>query len=132
MCLVEVHHLFHKSQLVHLYHYPICGRWQLFCLKFYYYRWLSFCSHESSLHKVFTWFLLIFFFFWLYLLYILICVVLLMVGSHPWFLFTRFFFYLEWANTIFLSLSFGMNILKNKLNIEWVFQKYSFKNLKHI
>jgi hypothetical protein len=30
-----------------------------FVLSFLCYHWLSFCSHESSLHKVFTWFWLI-------------------------------------------------------------------------
>jgi len=34
-----------------------------FILGFLCYRWLSFCSHESSLHKVLTWFLLIVCFF---------------------------------------------------------------------
>jgi len=38
---------------------PNCARWQLFHLGLLVYCGLSFCSHESSLHRVFTWLLLI-------------------------------------------------------------------------
>jgi len=54
-----------------------------FILGFLCYRWLSFCSHESSLHKVLTWFLLIvcFCFFLLVVsICVFICLVLLMDG----------------------------------------------------
>jgi hypothetical protein len=38
----------------------ICGRWHLFHLRFFFcFGWLSFFNHESSLHRVITWFLLI-------------------------------------------------------------------------
>ncbi len=54
------------------------------------YRWMSFCSHGSSLHKVFTWFLLIVF-FELCRLVFSFALHFWWTGSHPWFLFTRFF-----------------------------------------
>ncbi len=60
-----------------------------------YYCWLSFHSHESSLHKVFTWFWLIVcfcFFYGLCLLVFSFAVNFWRMGSHPWFLFTGFFF----------------------------------------
>jgi hypothetical protein len=58
------------------------------------YHWLTFCSYESSLHKVFTWFLLIVcfcFFFGLCLLVSSFARYFWWMGSHPWFLFTQFF-----------------------------------------
>jgi hypothetical protein len=59
------------------------------------YRWLSFCNNESSLHKVFIWFLLIVcfcFFFGLCPLVFSFALYFWWMGSYTWFLFTRFFF----------------------------------------
>ncbi len=63
------------------------------------YRWLSFCSYESSLHMVFTWFcwLFAFFlsFFGLCLLVFFICLVLLMDGFPSLIFIYRVFFKLD-------------------------------------
>jgi hypothetical protein len=56
------------------------------------YRWLSFHSYESSLHRVFTWFLLIVCFCFWCLLVFSFAFYFWWMGSHPWFLFTQFFF----------------------------------------
>jgi hypothetical protein len=53
-------------------------------------------TRESSLHKVFMWFLLIVcfcFFFGLCLLVFSFALYFWWMGSHPWFLFTGFFFF---------------------------------------
>jgi hypothetical protein len=65
-----------------------------FVLGFLCYCWMSFCSHGSSLHRVFTWFLLIVcfcFFFELCQLVFSFALHVWWMSSHPWFLFTKFF-----------------------------------------
>ncbi len=57
------------------------------------YCWFSFCSHESFLHKVFIWFLLIvfiWFFFRFCLLVFSFALYFCYMGSHPWFWFIGF------------------------------------------
>ncbi len=57
------------------------------------YCWLSFCSHESSLHRVFIWFLLIvcfWFFFRLCLFVFSFALYFCYRGSHSWFWFIGF------------------------------------------
>ncbi len=59
-----------------------------FILSFFSYCSLSFCRHESSLHRVFAWFLLIVcfrFFFWLCLFVFSFALYFWWMGSHPWF-----------------------------------------------
>jgi hypothetical protein len=58
------------------------------------YYWLSFCSHESFVHRIFIWFsFTIFFFFGLCLLVFSFASYFCWMGSHPWFLFIIFFFF---------------------------------------
>jgi hypothetical protein len=66
-----------------------------FILGFLCYHWLSFRHHESSLHKVFIWFicwLFTFVFSWVVSTCVLFCLVLLMDGFSSFILIYKFFF----------------------------------------
>jgi len=57
---------------------PFCTwQWQLFCFRSSLLYWLSFHGCESSLHRVFTWFLFI---LWVVFTCVFFCLVLLMDG----------------------------------------------------
>jgi hypothetical protein len=73
---------------MHFRRWMICEKLQLFHFRsFFPYRWLSFHSHEFSLHKVFVWFFylifvycLLLFFLWVVSTCVLICLVVLVDG----------------------------------------------------
>ncbi len=71
---------------------------------------LSFGSYESSLHSVFTWFLLIVCFCFMFRLCLLVFSFALYfwwMGSHPWFLFTGFFFFTKSSNKLWRPIIVG-------------------------
>jgi hypothetical protein len=75
-----------------------------FVLSFFCYHWLLFHSHESPLHKVFIWLLLIVyfcFFFGLCLFVFSFALYFWWVGSHPWFWFTWFSYFPPCRNSNF-------------------------------
>jgi hypothetical protein len=64
----------------------ICDKWQFSHLKSSLLYWLSFCNHESYLHKIFSLFLvdcLLSFFLWVMFIHAFICLVLLIDSSYP-------------------------------------------------
>ncbi len=84
-----------------------------FILSFLCYRWLSFRSHEYSLHRVFTWLLLIVcfcFFFWLCLFVFSFALHFWWMGSHPWF-FNKVFLQPLYVNLHVHVISFCLYIL---------------------
>jgi hypothetical protein len=85
--------------------------WSSFC-----YRWLSFCSHESSLHRALIWVLLIvcfWFFFRLCLLVFSFALYFCYMGSHPLFWFMRFSSYCFGILLLFL-LIYHLALLTSK------------------
>jgi hypothetical protein len=87
---------------------------------------LTFHCHESSLHRVFTWFVLMYVF-----VSTLGCVCFVFsfalyfcwMGSHPWFLFTGFSFYPAWGITSQLQL--GLEPHTNVLILAIIYRSHA-------